>query len=160
MSKAINLTLGEEQVYPVPYMPIGTIYMNRHNVDPSKLFGGEWERLEDMFLIGASELYPAGTTGGEAEHILKEEEMPKHTHTTSTTGEHNHNVGFKEHRIPTANYSGSSDYARKRDAAADTRGLITYDDGTHVHILSETGGNVAHNNIPPYKAVYMWERVA
>lgn len=41
--------------------PIGSIYQSTDSTDPSTLFGGTWERIEDCTVWGASETYPAGT---------------------------------------------------------------------------------------------------
>jgi microcystin-dependent protein len=59
-------------------------------------------RLEDVVILGASDKYPAGTTGGEAEHTL-------------TVGEND---------------------------------------------LTKAGGSQPHNNMMPYYAAYMWEKIA
>lgn len=63
--------------------PVGSIYMSITETNPSELFGGVWEALSDRFLIGAGTTYTAGTTGGEATHVLTETEMPSHTHSMS-----------------------------------------------------------------------------
>ena len=36
--------------------PIGSIYMSVNDTSPASLFGGEWERLEGRFLLGAGEI--------------------------------------------------------------------------------------------------------
>lgn len=56
--------------------PIGSLYLSINSTHPADLFGGEWEQIQDRFLLGASDTYSGGTTGGEAAHILTEEEMP------------------------------------------------------------------------------------
>lgn len=61
--------------------PVGAIYMSVSNINPATLFGfGTWEQIKDRFLLAAGDTYAAGSIGGEAEHILTEEEMPAHDH--------------------------------------------------------------------------------
>lgn len=31
--------------------PIGSIYMNINNINPETVFGGQWEQIQDTFLI-------------------------------------------------------------------------------------------------------------
>ena len=82
--------------------PIGSIYMSVNRTSPSDLFGGTWEALEQgRVLIGQGASYPAGSTGGEATHVLSLNEMPSHNHggtfigsgTTSSSGNHTHTRG-------------------------------------------------------------------
>lgn len=116
--------------------PVGAIYMSVTDANPAALFGGTWERIGGRFLLGADSTYAAGSTGGEAAHQLTTSEMPSHNHTLdnyNTTG------GTTSSMTVQANdkkgYSGN------------------------VNTLY-TGGNKAHNNMPPYLAVYMWQRVS
>lgn len=116
--------------------PVGAIYLSVTNVNPATLFGGTWEAIGGRFLLGANSTYAAGSTGGEAAHQLTTSEMPSHNHTLdnyNTTG------GTTSSMTVQANdkkgYSGN------------------------VNTLY-TGGNKAYNNMPPYLAVYMWQRVS
>ena len=119
--------------------PIGYIYLSTAATDPKDLFGGTWERLKDRFLLAAGDTYSAGTTGGEATHKLTTAEMPSHTHSAAVNG-------------------GTDDYGKSRTTignfAIKTQG---YTDGS---TILPTGSGVAHNNMPPYLAVYMWKRTA
>lgn len=119
---------------PLDAYPVGSIYMSVNNTSPATLFGGTWERLENRFLLGAGSDYAAGTTGGEAEHTLTVDEMPSHRHMilASTQG-----TAFGSNYINPSNGSRNST------------------DQTEL-----TGGGQAHNNMPPYLAVYMWKRTA
>jgi len=85
-------------------------------------------------LIGVDGTYTNGSTGGEATHTLTEAELPAHVH--------NHEIGFGGDGT-TGRHSGQ--------AATVNRGTI--DTGS-------TGSGTAHNNMPPYIAVYMWKRTA
>lgn len=114
--------------------PVGSVYISVNNVSPAQLFGGTWEQIEDTFLLAAGNTYAAGTTGGEATHTLTVDEMPSH----------NHNLGVK-----TASVASGSNYSR-----LDSSFTSASDD-----VIADTGGGQAHNNMPPYLAVYMWKRV-
>lgn len=119
--------------------PVGSIYMSTNNVSPQTFFGGTWERIQDRFLLGAGGTYTAGATGGSATHTLTVNEMPNHYHvmqvaTASTTAA---DAGWRANGVRA--YS-----SQQTDSASDN--------------LREVGGNAAHNNMPPYLAVYMWKR--
>lgn len=114
--------------------PIGSIYISVNSVSPSILFGGTWEQLKDRFLLGSGDTYTAGTTGGEATHTLTIEEMPSHTH----SGVRRSSVGVT---------------GTKSTGSSASTNSTTYD-------TDATGGGQAHNNMPPYLAVYMWKRIA
>lgn len=122
--------------------PVGSIYMSVGNADPTALFGGTWERLEDRFLLGAGSTYTAGDTGGEATHTLTENEIPSHHHSI------------------TANRTSieASGYGFVANGPFTDRGLILRN--TADMATTNTGGGQAHNNMPPYLVVYMWKRTA
>ena len=118
--------------------PVGSIYMSINNVSPATLFGGKWVQIKGRFLLGASDVYKANTTGGEATHALTTDEMPNHQHSIwfpNSGGEQSAEIGYPE--------AGSSKtyYAE----ASKTAGA---------------GGGAAHNNMPPYLVVYMWRRLS
>ena len=89
--------------------------------------------------------------------------MPVHTHkitaSSVTTGNHNHTWYSGQY--------GSSQYS----AATDANGVgkdgvkhITMNAGSHSHSVTasaaNTGGNKAHQNMPPFLSVYCWKRVS
>lgn len=116
--------------------PVGSIYMSVNSTSPSTLFGGTWERIQDRFLLCAGSTYAAGGTGGEASHTLTVNEMPEHVHSVS------------------AKETGNNTKARIQCTTnrASSYG-ITQDTGP-------AGQGQAHNNMPPYLAVYVWKRTA
>lgn len=128
--------------------PVGSIYMSVNSVSPQTFFGGTWERLYARFLIGANSTYAAGTTGGSATHTLTTSEMPSHYHDGITTDNF-----VDTHRMTYANQvavtDGSEAYwslVKSTTPTALTARTVT------------AGGGSAHNNMPPYLAVYMWKR--
>lgn len=127
--------------------PVGAIYMSSNGTSPATLFGGTWVRLEDRFMVAAGTTYPAGTTGGAATH-------------THTTGDHALTVS--EMPAHTHNYFKVSTSASVKDTGSGG----AY--GDYSTSTTSVGGGAAHNhgntgaasNLPPYWAVYMWERTA
>lgn len=116
------------------FYPVGSIYISTNSTSPATLLGGTWTRIEDCFLLAAGSKYAAGMTGGEAEHKLTIDEMPKHSHKAKT--------------IECAAGEGTS-FSGLAPTGTATDGLIAV-----------SGGDTAHNNMPPYLAVYVWKRTA
>ena len=137
----VSLTI--DQVYPV-----GSIYMSVNSTSPSTLFGGTWERLKDTFLLAAGDAFPAGATGGEVEHLLANDELPADMGSFSAlnwnhlTQQWNNTTGIVSTTI------------RTQDRTVPTGDVV----GANTYNLN--GGGQAHNNMPPYLAVYMWKRTA
>lgn len=111
------------------------MYLSASATDPATLFGGTWERIQDRFLLCAGTTYAAGSTGGEAEHALTVSEMPSHSHTDT--------------------YNPASNGTFERAGGATVALAATKQTYT-----GYSGGGAAHNNMPPYLAVYAWQRVA
>ena len=118
--------------------PVGSIYTSTKPTDPHELFGGTWEPIQDVFLYCAGPKHAAGETGGEETHTLIIEEMPKHSH----------------QQYVTAN-PGAGTYETRLDWNQDAEKLDIYPQVQ----TGSTGGNQPHNNMPPYKSVYAWQRV-
>ena len=133
--------------------PVGSVYLTLSEAHPADLFPGtEWERLEGRFLLGTSADCTAGQTGGEAEHVLTEQEMPSHTHGCADGGSHHHGVDGRAVQTHYVGTPGSNCY----DQGSGNRD--TTNAGTHSHTILPAGGGQAHNNMPPYIAVHMWQR--
>ena len=117
--------------------PVGSIYMSVNNVSPQSFLGGIWERIQDRFLLAAGSAYSPGTTGGEASHTLTVNEMPSHAHNYGTWRN-------------CSKVSGTSNKMVEASAA-----VVDNVPGTMA-----AGGGAAHNNMPPYLAVYVWKRTS
>lgn len=60
--------------------PVGSIYLSINDTNPSNLFGGNWEQIQDVFLLGCGAYSTAGDIGGNENHTLAVEELPSHKH--------------------------------------------------------------------------------
>lgn len=139
MTKNIGVQLHDTEgnrVYPNPF-PIGAIYMSCDSRNPSQIFGGTWEQIKDKFLLCAGSTYAAGSTGGEANHTLTQNEMPIHSHSQRVQN--------------SSGYSGGDG----QEAGTGWGGNYHYANSN-----SNAGGNQPHNNMPPFLAVYVWRRIA
>lgn len=154
-------TVGTNFVLDNVY-PIGSIYMNVNSTNPGTLFGGTWEQIQGRFLLGMSSSYPAGSKGGEQTVVLTMSQMPKHDgHVGSGT--------ISPDGVPTiGNFNGFLDIEVMTRYGDSGRGWSVFE-GNEMHpacnyiggtdILSE-GQAEAHNNMPPYLSVYIWNRTA
>lgn len=117
--------------------PVGSIYLSVNSTNPSTYLGGTWAQIKDRFLLACGDTYSNGATGGEATHTLTTAEMPAHTHPLTL-------------RVQWVNGTGNIQSASNNSYWKDVQ---TGDSGS-------TGGGGAHNNMPPYLAVYVWKRTA
>lgn len=155
MGKSIKFKDNSGYVYPYPYWPVGSIYISLNSTNPTNYFGGTWEQIQGRFLLGVgtpsanSDNYfgsmsgikwnpGLGSTGGQDYHTLTETEMPEHSH--RGYGYADVTDGSGSYSVMGANLASGGSYEKIR-----TR---------------NTGGTKAHNNMPPYLAVYMWKRTA
>ncbi len=118
--------------------PVGSIFQSTASTSPAKLFGGTWEQVKDVFLLAAGDSHAAGSTGGEETHTLTKAEIPDHAHTLKYTGQ-SVTEGVNAIRL----YQAASNQYN------------AYSGGQ-----SSDCGDKAHNNMPPYLAVYTWRRTA
>lgn len=125
------------------FYPIGSIYMSTDTTNPQSRFTGTyWLPIYNRFLLGAGDTYKAGTMGGEATHTLTRSEIPSHYH-----NEYLGNDGGPD--SAPSGYGGWPSVAYTSNKTWWATGSKT----------STAGGDGAHNNMPPYLAVYMWRRV-
>lgn len=116
--------------------PVGAIYLSVLDANPAALFGGTWERIGGRFLLGADTTYAAGSTGGETEHTLTVDEMPKHNHDVD-------NLNASGNATPFMTVQAQD----KKGSGGNVKTMFA-------------GGGKAHNNMPPYLVVFIWKRVS
>lgn len=122
--------------------PIGSIYMNVGETNPTTLFGGTWERIQDTFLLASGTTFANNTTGGEKTHKLTIDEMPSHRHNMK---------GY---------WRGSGNLNQDRVASYNEVSADNANSSYGTTSIQSAGGNKEHNNMPPYLTVYMWKRIS
>lgn len=164
---------------------VGDIYITTNNVNPSTIFGGEWEQIQGRFLLGADSSYTAGTTGGSSNITI-----PEHSHEiNNTTLSHTHNLDNLNLSVDQAwiiqsinagvyNLASGSTTVYGLDAPQISSGQQNTVGSYHTHTLSggssatvsevsqihkhtmSSSGSVPNSYMPPYLVVYIWKRVA
>lgn len=153
--------LGTDDQFPgyslfLKAYPVGSIYMSVKDTDPAQLFGGSWVRLKDRFLLGAGDYSDQhGAEGGEASVSLEVSQMPSHE---------GHLYKNDTAMMTDGKYEGSAKgqyLANTTMAVFGTSGRGWNNYGTEIYPKGYSrGSGAAHNNMPPYLAVYMWKRVS
>lgn len=159
--------------------PVGSLYLSTVATDPATLFGfGTWVAFgEGRVLLGAGGAYAAGATGGVETVALTVDNLPPHAHAFTPSGmveSHSHDVTLAGAVAGAGVVSGTGTDSGV-SASTLTDGLLEVG-GEHDHTAScssaqpaftgsegvtgETGSGTAHDNMPPYVAVYVWNRTA
>jgi hypothetical protein len=126
--------------------PVGSIYQTTSSTfNPQTAWGGTWERIKDRFLLAAGDTYTGGSTGGEATHKLTVQELPSHQHVMIVNNE-----------------GSSSSWVPQFDGYVIKTDCVTQSKKNYQAKLAQNGAGLdqAHNNMPPYIAVYVWKRTA
>ena len=131
-------------VFAKPQFPVGYIIMTASSTNPGTYLGGTWERWgEGRTIVGVdtsdTDFSTAEKTGGEKTHKLTQDEMPAHSH--SLTG------ALDNPNAPEAANLRGTGYSTTVQQLAQGK-------------ATSTGGDQAHNNMPPYITCFIWKRTA
>lgn len=135
--------------------PVGSIYMSANEVNPTALFGGTWEKIEDKFLLASSASLPLGTSGGNAEHTLTKDNIPEYK------------LGDLPAVVPGSHTNWDNGGVRGTTLGPispekpGTGTLASASAGTQYgYSIRSNGGGQAFDTMPPYLVVNMWKRTA
>lgn len=125
--------------------PVGEIFHTMNPENPGVRYGGEWVLCaEGRTLVGVdpnnSNFAEAGLIGGEAEHTLTKAEMPAHAHILPSTV---FVIGGNSSNATGSFKQGTSSVVRTINNLG----------------LGNAGGDLPHNNMPPYMTCYKWLRL-
>lgn len=122
--------------------PVSSLYISDNATSPAELYGGTWERIEGRFIMGASDTYPAGSTGGSATKTIAKTNLPNEkldVMTLYTKG--SEGSTFDVVSITYEHSDGSGNFSRTGQT-------------------SPLGAGTPLNILPPYYSMYIWRRVA
>lgn len=128
--------------------PVGSIYCNTTDSrSPTTILGfGSWKQIQGSFLFGSDITHPAGSTGGETTHKITQNELPSHCHAGLYWS------GDSTKGTPINLNSGTGNVYLTSSWTGGGSGSPIY--------TGFTGADEAHNNMPPYLAIYMWQRIS
>ncbi len=125
-------------------------WVSPDSTSPAEFFGGTWERIEGKFIMGASDAYPAGSTGGSATHTQTVREIASHYHDRITSRQYNQKlVGQADSPSGEAGYI-KAQYTTGSPEAFNFAYMAT----------SDAGGGQPMDILNPYYSMYIWRRVA
>ena len=141
--------------------PIGSLYTSFNNINPASIIGGTWIQIKDCFLISAGGSYAVGTSGGSINH----------THNyglqfggfyTDTIIEADSNAGVLKYDSSgniTLQNAGTSigSYTAKINGGCTANHGSEEKSMAHYRMIGDTSYT---SSLPPYKAIYMWQRTA
>lgn len=139
--------------------PVGSVFLSVVATSPATLLGfGTWAQIAGgRVLVGQTsgdvDFDTAEEVGGEKTHQLTVAEMPSHTHVQNAHSHTEQLQGSTTGATNGTNLMGSSATGGSLRSAAQSTLAATATN-------QNTGGDGAHNNMPPYLVVYMWKRTA
>lgn len=143
MAKAVQLKdKNGNKVFAAPWMPIGSIFLTVSNDNPSKYFGGTWEKISGGFLWGCNSVIDNNLMSSSVGHTksfdttLTIDQIPSHTH--GVYGAMSGNIW------PITNYGNDWQLTTKDW----NRNMLTY-----------TGGSKGHSHDIPHIGVWVWKRI-
>ena len=136
----------KEKLFELIY-PVGSIYISASSTSPASLFGGTWSRIQGKFLLAADSGHAAGSTGGASTQTVD-----------FSNGQAD--IGFGDAS------AGYLSMRRKSDGAGhfhpfapvNTAPLQWTGAQASTADATELQGNQTLDNMPPYLAVYVWQR--
>lgn len=129
---------------------VGDVFITTRGGNPNALLGyGTWLQIKDRFLLSSGDTRVVGNTGGEEKHTLTSDEMPRHTHRFYRQNWYSSDSLDSDPSNTIYSWPDDTRVAVRRCAGSDAEDAYSY-----------VGGNLPHNNMPPYYVVNMWIRTA
>ena len=136
------------------FYPVGSILMNENkDYDPNAILGGKWEKINDRFLIGASEDIPIKSQGGSATHAHGQRDG-RNGNLASAIGAVNNNPGTIGYKAVNDTYIGALGGATYVVASSN----ISFSSWNH--FTAVVGQTAEASTLPPYYAINIWRRVS
>lgn len=134
--------------------PVGSLYMSVNNVSPATLFGGTWVQIQDRFILAAGSTYSGGSESSTGVSRTATVNIPAHKHLTPLVKSGNY-LGFWTNG-DTKSLTQSNRVIASGGSYSDSATATTYYTATDG--ATSTSVTVPPT-LPPYLAVYVWQRV-
>ena len=152
--------------------PKGTILYVDYDANPGDIYGGVWQELHGVFLLGSGTLSATETGGQINTSIYTHSHVFSHAHDNLVSaGSHNHNWAGANSAV---NYKASGRHRLRSYGKGDQNGVWSSASGDHTHTLSFNSTNATSGiinnvativdsgdkaNLPPFHITHIWERV-
>ena len=124
---------------------IGDVIQRTDGTDPNSLWPSTtWTAITDTFLLGSGSTYTLGATGGSETVTLTVQQIPAHAHSYQ----------------PSYWCGGSPGYNGQAICGTGSRNGYSTFNAIPGQSTANNGGGQAHDNMPPYVVVDIWQRVA
>ena len=147
----MKLRINQHELIDCIY-PVGAIFMSVNNVNPGTYLGGTWARITDTFLYAGTDsgTYKVGNTGGSKNSVAS------HTHPDAVFNMRGNSEGSTYDNIaPVSNVSRTFP-GNWNNGLYNSSGSTPYEQVT----IKTASEGITDGNMPPWLAVYMWERTA
>ena len=144
--------------------PVGAVFLSVVATNPNTLLGfGTWSQIEGRFLVGVGDngdgkSYANGETGGQKDQSIVDHDHtitdPGHIHTVDSNQDNSNNGPTFGHNSRTPNQSTNETNSATTGISVDNvdpAGVAAAED------IQASGDDL---NLPPYFALYMWQRTA
>lgn len=161
MAKAVQLKdKNGNKIFAAPWMPIGSIFLTVSNDNPSKYFGGTWEKISGGFLYGCTSSIDNNTStgvntsaagsGNTGSTTLGIDQIPSHDHIFyyNTNSE-----GMASGRSVAARSSASNVIQHNGDYTFYSWTQESGGGKGHTHSLSN------HSHVVSHIGVWVWKRI-
>lgn len=153
MSNFVNLL---DIIYPV-----GSMYFTTSSVSPASSVGGTWSQVKDAVIAASGSTYSSAVASYGGSKTISTSQMPAHNHsgTTSSAGNHNHNV---DARIIAWYGAGNGNVLQGPGTYFGSVGTFggqgTSVNGAHTHSFTTNSAGQGSNYIPYHYSVHVYRR--
>jgi hypothetical protein len=137
-----NVVVGGTNIIDLIY-PVGSIYLSASTVSPSTSIGGTWVRYAQgrcLFSVHDTDTdFALEAIGGAKDVTLTEAQMPSHRHSFFDNVRDRYGSSGGDYVFHLAGFGARGGFNNN---------------------TNYTGSSQAHENLPPYIAVYCWKRTA
>lgn len=119
------------------------------DISPASIDGGTWTKIaQGRAIIGASDAYPLGSTGGEETHNHAPDGMWANLQSVSNSA----TIDFEEKAVGTSAWTSNARLA--------LTGAFSSEAVAHNYGIRVMGNTTQESNLQPYIALNIWQKIA